>query len=30
MKIFKGGEVVDSITGNVPKEVIAEKINQFV
>ncbi|HPZ08206.1 MAG TPA: thioredoxin [Candidatus Eremiobacteraeota bacterium] len=30
IKIFKGGEIADNIIGNVPKDVILEKLNQFI
>ncbi len=30
IKIFKGGEIVENIVGNVPKELITEKISQFL
>jgi len=30
MKIFKNGEMVDNLIGNVPKEAILEKLNQFL
>ncbi len=30
VKIFKGGEIVENIVGNVPKDLIVEKISQFL
>ena len=30
VKIFKGGEIVENIVGNVPKDLIVEKISQFI
>ncbi|MEQ8169029.1 MAG: thioredoxin [Candidatus Eremiobacterota bacterium] len=30
IKIFKGGEIVENIVGNVPKDLIAEKLSQFL
>lgn len=30
VKIFKGGEIVENIIGNVPKDLIVEKLSQFI
>ncbi|MEQ8190074.1 MAG: thioredoxin [Candidatus Eremiobacterota bacterium] len=30
VKIFKGGEIVENIVGNVPKDLIVEKLSQFI
>jgi len=30
VKIFKGGEIVENIIGNVPKDLIVEKLGQFI
>jgi thioredoxin 1 len=30
MKIFKNGQIVDNITGLVPKELLVEKLNKFI
>ncbi|MEQ8225045.1 MAG: thioredoxin domain-containing protein [Candidatus Eremiobacterota bacterium] len=30
LKIFKNGNIVDNITGAVPKEEILEKLNKFI
>lgn len=30
VKIFKGGEIVENIIGNVPKDLIVEKLSHFI
>ena len=30
VKIFKGGEIVENIIGNVPKDLIIEKLSHFI